>query len=268
MNKFISLMLFVFFYTAAAYAQTELNKNDVVYNENFDAIGLEQKFLKPDSSRLEPNSYVLHTIRKRTDLAIFFTINANGKTEGKIKVMTGEKLLVNCFVQDGLVERYEKYNGNTGKKIEEIYGRGDTVVSRYFSKNMELRGEYKNYKGKTVYEYNCSYDQETDRLLSCSLRDEQQGLYEEYDHGILKKRSRTKGLGTGIKELTEEFSSPGKLSSKEIEYSNGNVKKILADGSYTFKSLVSGRVLIKEFNKNGKLIRAYNEVYVSAPASN
>lgn len=260
--RFLTGLLFAFLWSITVVGQVKVSAEQIAFTNNFDKIGKELQFMKKDKSSLDANDYVFSFEKRDKNYSLYFTILANGKTNGAILTKEGEKLFMRCDVKNGIIQRYERFDPELKQIMEEAYAKGDTIIEKNYTRGRELRAEYRYLNGETIYSYNCSYNSSTDSVVSCLLEDKIKGLYEDYDKGVLTKRVHSKGLPDGMAKKTEYFSATSPVST-EIEFKNGNAKTINKDGSYRTKTWIGNRAEVKEYNKTGKLISTFNEVSIS-----
>lgn len=258
-------LLFLFFALLCqkSFAQVIVEGKDLRFDtHHLDELGKELLIRKNDTSLLAPNKYICNYTKKDKTYAISFVINSAGKPDGVVECEGLFKTLVN----NGTIYRYERYQPGDHPLREEGFLRGDTAVVKNYNRYGQIRSEYWHLRNETIYDYNCSYDDATDSLSSCTLNDEVRGIYIQYrEGGQVASKSITKNLPKGIRRQTEEFAENGKLSEKKIEYDNGKIKTIVSNGSYTITTPKGGGQNVEEYNKAGKLIRSYFSAYPSVP---
>ncbi len=193
----------------------------------------------------------MYPYEKKHVFPIEFTINNEGKPDGIIK----DDKYFKTFVKNGIVYKYEKYQENH-KLWEEKFMQGDTIISKYYNSHVEKREEYWELNNKTIYDYNCSYSEETDSIISCHLRDKVKGIEIYTKKGIVREKTITKNLPKDIIKQIEEYDENGKLLEKQIKYNNNKTKTIHANGNYTIETEAKdgSGIYIEKYSKSGKLI--------------
>jgi len=258
-------LLFLFFALLCqkSFAQVIVEGKDIQFDtHHLDELGKELLIRKNDTSLLAPDKYVCNYTKRDKTYPITFVINSVGKPHGAVDC----EGIFKTLVDNGTIYRYERYQPGDHQLREEGFLHGDTAVVKHYNRYGQLRSEYWRLRDEIIYDYNCSYDDATDSLASCTLNDEVRGLYIHYRKGgQVASKSITKNLPNGVRRQTEEFDENGKLSEKKIEYDSGKIKTISSNGSYTITTEKEGGQNIEEYSKEGKLIRRYFAAYPSVP---
>ncbi len=258
------LLICFHLFTIGVSSQITLTRNDIKIDTHaMNEVGQELIITKSDETLLEPNSYICNYNDKDKVYPISFLINNAGKPDGVVAC----KDFFKVSVHNGIIERYEKYYSN-GQLSEEGFKRGDTIVNKYFTRHGEIRSEYRDYHKINIYNFNCSYSEETDRLGTCILKDDVKGIYIHFrEGGKMESRTLSKNLSEGVRKQSEYYDEKNRLTHREFNYDHGKTKTVYADGSYTITTETEGGLSTEEYTKSGKLIRKYKATYpsISAP---
>jgi hypothetical protein len=258
-----AIILLLCMSTSLAFAQTVVASEDILIDtHNMNDLGEELIIKQDENTPLAAGSYICNYGKKGNVYPITFTIGKDGKPDGTVEC-TG---YFKTWVSKGIIQRFESYLPETGKLKGEEFMRGDTLIKLNYNRHGQIRSEYRYLNKENIYDYNCSFNGETDSLGTCHLYDNLNGIYiAYYEGGRIESKKVSKGLPKDIKETTEAFDEKGKLTSKETVYTNGNVKNTNADGSYSITTTTDGiHLQVKEYNKAGELMKSY-EVTAAMP---
>ncbi len=209
------------------------------------------------ASSLPPGRYTCNYQKKSNTYPIHFTINAAGRPDGVVDCPGSFK----TWVRDGVIYRYEQYYRETGAVAEEIYAGGDTITTVRYTGDGRTKAKNIKVARESIYEHNCGYDDASGPGVHCQTTDYTAGLYVVSENGVVRERSRTKGLPAGISSQKEEFLANGKLDVKTIVYADGRTKTVARDGSYTIRRNTESGEIVEQYSKGGKLIESHRAIY-------
>lgn len=157
----IIIIAVLFFITKTVTAQIEITEGD---HDNF-ALNREvnEKVYyrtKDTNENLKKGDYFIRFKEGNQPLSFWFSIIENGEIDGEINVRMGhtidDELLWVVHVKNGIVQRSVKYNqNNTSILSKDNYRKGDTIITKYYTKKGVLDSEIKKVGGKEVYKYQC-----------------------------------------------------------------------------------------------------------------
>lgn len=257
-------LILLFLISQSLFSQTKVDYANMSSNlgiDDRDKVGREIYFQKKDGSKFEKSKYRVEEKENEAEMTMFFEINEQGLPFGTIEG-TYHKYKYRYTLKENIVEKFELYNMNSNQLVAEEFVKNDSIVSNFYLKNNQKITEKIKYKGKTVYENNCRYDNNGLKLYICSITDETKGEKIGYDAERITYKKTWKNLPKGISEIVEVYREDGR-SIKETTYLNGDVikKTIKTNGDYEIETASQKGRSRKEYSKNGKLIKTHSTDY-------
>ena len=115
---------------------------------------------KDTNENLKKGDYFIRFKEGNQPLSFWFSIIENGEIEGEINIRMGhaisDELLAVVNVKNGIVQRSRKYSQyNTEILSKDNYRKGDTIITKYYTRKGVLDSETKKVGDIEVYNYQC-----------------------------------------------------------------------------------------------------------------